>query len=198
MAQESFSAEDSLRLIQSMIERTRKQFSDQSHYFLLWGWSALLACVAQYILKVVYEYPRHYNVWWITVVCMVITVYFYRKDRKRSAVRTYINDNLTSIWSGLGLAFFVLSMIFVRFGFMYCFPFFISLYGAGAFISGRVLQFPPLTWGGITGFLLAIAAVWFPFDMQILFAAAALLACYIIPGHLLRIRHGQSSTLYAH
>ena len=179
-------------MIQSMIARTRKQFSDQSHYFLLWSWSALVACLAQYVLKAVYDYPRHYHVWWITALCVVITAFFYRKDRRRSSVKTYVNETLAHIWIGMGGSFLVLNMVFARFGFVYCFPFFITLYGAGAFISGRVLRFAPLVWGGLAGWLLAITAVWFSFDVQILLAAAALLTCYIIPAHLLRIRYSHS------
>jgi hypothetical protein len=192
MANETFSAEESLQLIQSMIDRTRKSFSDRSHYFLLWGWSALVACLAQYMLKVVYHYPRHYLVWWITLICLAATLVLRQKDRRRASVRTYVNENLNNVWTGLAFTFFVLSMIFVRFGFVYCYPFFITLYGAGAFISGRILQFAPLTWGGIAGWILAIGAVWFDFDIQVLLAAAALLICFIIPGHMLRIRYNHS------
>ena len=107
-------------------------------------------------------------------------------------VRTYAGESLINIWAALAISFFVLSMIFIKFGFVYCYPFFITLYGAGAFASGRILRFAPLITGGLIGWLLAIAAVWFNFDTQILFAAAALLFCYIIPGHLLRTRYAQS------
>lgn len=189
---EPFSVEDSLQVIQEMITKTRKDFSDKSHYFLLWGWSALIACLGQYVLKVVYEYPRHYLVWWITALCGIVTVIFYMKDSSRSVVRTHASDNLINIWTALAISFFVLSMIFIKFGFVYCYPFFITLYGAGAFASGRILRFTPLIAGGLTGWMLAIAAVWFSFDSQILFAVAALLFCYIIPGHLLRTRYARS------
>ena len=189
--QETFSVEESLLVMQEMITRTRKDFSDRSHYFLLWGWSALLGSLSQYILKVVYDYPRHYLVWWITVICVIVTVFFYLKDTNRPVVKTYVSENLTNIWSALAITFFVLNMIFIKFGFLYCYPFFITLYGVGAFVSGRILKFTPLIIGGLIGWLLAIAAVWFNFDSQILFAAAALLFCYIIPGHLLRIRYIQ-------
>lgn len=175
-----------------MITRTRKDFSDRSHYFLLWGWSALVACLGQYILKAVYDYPRHYLVWWVTAFTVVVTIIFYIRDKKKPLVKTYVRENLANIWTALAITFFVLNMIFIKFGFLYCYPFFITLYGAGAFASGRILRFTPLVVGGLIGSLLAIGSVWFIFDIQILFAAAALLFCYIIPGHLLRTRYAHS------
>lgn len=190
-AKETFSVEESLQVIQEMITKTRKDFSDKSHYFLLWGWSALIASLGQYILKAVYGYNRHYLVWWITPICMIVTVVFYIKGRKRTVVKTYVSENLTNLWAALAITFFVLNMIFVKFGFLYCYPFFITLYGAGAFASGQILRFTPLIIGGLIGWLLAIAAVWFSFDTQIIFAAVALLFCFIVPGHLLRTRYAQ-------
>lgn len=186
---DTFSVEESFQVIQTMINKTRKDFSDRSHYFLLWGWSALIASLGQYVLKAVYNYPRHYLVWWITAACVIATAVFYIRDAKKAAVKTYVRENLNHVWAALAITFFVLNMIFIKFGFVYCYPFFITLYGAGAFASGRILRFTPLIVGGLIGWLLAIAAVWFSFDVQVLFAAAAILFCYIIPGHLLRARY---------
>ena len=186
---ESFSIEQSLQIIQTMIAKTRKDFSDRSHYFLLWGWSALIASLAQYILKAHYNYPRHYLVWWITAGCVIATVAFYIRDNKKRIVKTYVSENLKNVWGAIAITFFVLNMIFVKFGFVYCYPFFITLYGAGAFLSGMILRYTPLVVGGIIGWSLAIASIWFIFDTQILFAALAILSCYIVPGHMLRIKY---------
>lgn len=45
MTSEPFSAEGSLQLIQNMINKTQRNFSDHSHYFLLWGWAAFFAMI---------------------------------------------------------------------------------------------------------------------------------------------------------
>lgn len=189
MMEQNFSPQDSLRIIHTMIEKTRQNISGNSHYFLLWGWAAFTACVSQYILKIYFNYPHHYLVWLITFVCLAFTVFFLRRDAKKEKVKTYAGDNMGYLWMGLGISFFVLGMIFVKFGWQYCYPFYILLYGIGTFVSGQILKFVPLTIGGITCFILAATSVWFNIDLQMLFAAAALLFSYIIPGHLLQVNY---------
>lgn len=95
------------------------------------------------------------------------------------------------LWSGMAVSFFVLSFI-INFlqtdknGWLYCYPFFILMYGLGTFVSGKILQFRPLVVGGIINWILACIAVFFDFDYQMLFAAAAILTSYLIPGYMIK------------
>ncbi len=189
MAEEKFSPEESLRLIQQMIEKTRRGFSDRSHYFLLWGWAALLGCIGQFVLKAVYNYPYHYQVWWITIVCAVVTAFLLKNESTQVKAKTYVRENLEYLWTGLAVTYVVLCLIFVRLGWQMCFPFFTMLYGAGAFVSGRIIQFTPFVWGGVIAWMFAAMSVWVGMDYQMLFAAGALLTGYTIPGHLLRLKY---------
>lgn len=186
MAASNFSAEDSLRLIENMIKKTRKDISYQSPYFLIWGWASLVASISQFTLNVVFDYPYHYLVWLITIPCIIITFIYAARDSKRVKVKTYVSENMSMLWAGVGISFFVLSLIFIRLGWFNCYPFYMMLYGLGSFVSGRILQFRPFLIGGIISWILAAIAIWFSFDYQALFAAAAILFSYIIPGHLIR------------
>lgn len=186
MAASNFSAEDSLRLIENMICKTRKDISYQSPYFLIWGWASFVASIGQFTLKVVFIYPYHYLVWLITIPCLIITFIYAARDSKRIKVKTYVSENMSMLWTGVGISFFVLSLIFIRLGWFNCYPFYMMLYGLGSFVSGRILQFRPFLIGGIISWILAAIAIWFSFDYQALFAAAAILFSYIIPGHLIR------------
>lgn len=190
---QNFSAEDSLQLIQNMISKAKQEISGQSFYFLLWGWSAFIACVGQFVLKVYFEYDHHYIVWLITIPCLIITMYNSIRRSKQRKVKTYVNTSMNYLWAGMGISFLVLSLIFFKLGWFNCYPFFILFYGLGAFVSGKFLQFTPFVVGGIISWLLAVIAIWFSFDYQALFAAAALLFTHIIPGHLLRKTHYVSS-----
>ncbi|MEJ7737676.1 MAG: hypothetical protein WKF97_09640 [Chitinophagaceae bacterium] len=192
MTNETFSAEESLQLIRNMIEKTRQGFSGSSHYFLIWGWATLLALLGQFVLKAIFKNPYHYHVWWISVLCFVITMLLQRNERRRLKVKTYVGEGMGYLWTGLGITFFVFCLLFFRLGWQNCYPFFITLYGVGTYVSGKILQFQPLVWGGIICWMLAAIAVWFSMDEQMLFAAGAILISYIIPGHLLRIKYHHS------
>ena len=109
------------------------------------------------------------------------------KEQKTRKVNTYVGDSMKYLWMGMGISFFVLSMILGGLGWNNAiFPFFIMLYGLGTFISGKFLQFKPLVFGGVAAWAMAIASAYFNYDYQMLFGAAAILVSYIIPAYLLR------------
>lgn len=176
----------SIELIQSMISKTKRSLKENSFYFLFWGWLAFGALLVQFLLKAVLHYPHHYLVWLVTIPAVFVTVWYGRKHERRSA-RTYLGDSMGQLWMGIGISFFVLSIIISAgpSGWLYAYPFFILFYGLGTFISGRLLQFKPMVIGGIINWVLAALCPLLPYDYQILLAALALLTSYIIPGHLL-------------
>lgn len=192
MQQQSFSPSDSIDLIRSMIDKTRQDFSDDSIYFLVWGWGAFLGCISQFILKTMFLYPYHYRVWFITIVCAVITLFISIRHKKEKRVKTYIGESMAYLWAGLGITFFIISIIFMKLGWQYCFPFFMLLYGLGTFVSGKIIKYQPLVYGGLISFFLSAISPWVQYDYQILLGAAAILASYIIPGHMLKLRYQRS------
>lgn len=189
--QENFSPQQSLQLIQSMIDKTKVSISENRFYFLFWGWLVFLAILTQFLLKVVFLYEHHYLVWILTIPAVIITVIYSARRHKRHTVKTYIGESMGYLWTGIGISFFVLSLIISNSpgGWANGYPFFILFYGLGTFISGKLLQFTPLVIGGIFNWALAIACVFVPFDYQLLLAAAAILTSYIIPGYLIKTDH---------
>jgi len=190
MEQENFSPQDSLKLIQSMIEKARQDMGDDSSHFLLWGWITFVACTGQYLLKNVFHYEKHYLVWLLIIPGVIISAYLGMREQKKQKANTYVGESMKYLWMGMGISFFVLSMILGKLGWNNnIFPFFIMLYGLGTFVSGQFLQFKPLIAGGVLAWALAILSAYFNYDYQILFAAAAILISYIIPAYMLRYKN---------
>ena len=189
MHQENFSPEQSLQLIQSMISKTKQGMSDNSIYFLVWGWLTFFACTGQFVLKNIYNYEKHYLVWLVVIIGIIFSIYQGRKEEKRNRATTYIDDSIKYLWSGMAASFFVLGMILTRLGWdTVVFPFFIMLYGLGTYVSGSIIRFRPLIIGGIVAWALAIGSTFVNYDYQMLFGAAAILVSYIIPAYMLRSR----------
>jgi hypothetical protein len=187
MAEDNFSPAESLQLIQSMIVKTRKNMVDNSGHFLLWGWISFVACTGQFILKNIVHYQKHYLVWLLIIPAIIFSVYWSITHDRKKVVTTYIDDSMKYLWMGMGISYFVLSMILTRMGWnTNIFPFFILMYGLGTFVSGLLLQFKPLVYGGICAWVLAITATFFNYDYQMLFGAGAILISYIIPAYLLK------------
>ena len=195
MSEENFSPEQSLQLIRSMISKTRQNMSDKSIYFLVWGWLTFIACTAQFILKNIFHYEQHYLVWLVVIIGVVFSIYQARKTGKMARVRTYVDDSMKNLWTGMGIGYFVLSMILTRLGWESAvFPFFIMLYGLGTFISGTFLKFKPLITGGLVAFALAVGSTFVSYDYQMLFGAAAIFFSYILPAYMLRSKNKMETT----
>ena len=189
MNEENFSPKESLLLIQSMIDKTKQVMSDNGIHYLVWGWLTFIACTGQFLLKHVFDYPQHYYVWFVVVIGVAFSIYQGSRESKTRKVKTYVGESIKYLWIGMGIAYFVLSMILSKIGWdKVVFPFFIMLYGLGTFVSGSIIQFRPLVIGGICAFILAIASSYASYDYQMLYGAGAILVSYIIPAYILRAR----------
>jgi hypothetical protein len=187
MATDNFSPEQSLQLIRSMISKTRQEMSDNSIYFLVWGWITFIACTGQFVLKHIIKYGQHYQVWFLIIFGIGFSIWQGSREGRNQRVKTYVGESMKWLWMGMGVSFFVLSIILSKIGWgSAVFPFFIMLYGLGTFVSGCFLRFKPLIIGGIIAWALAAASAWATYDYQMLLGAAAILISYIIPAYLLR------------
>ena len=88
MQNENFSPEDSIRVIQAMIEKTKFTVADNSYYFLLWGWLVFIGCIGQFVLKVLVQYPYHYLIWNITFIGIIFSIYHGVKGRGQKKAKT--------------------------------------------------------------------------------------------------------------
>ena len=188
MEDENFSPQDSLRVIQSMIDKTKDGLSENGIYFLLWGWLVFIGCLLQYTLLVIVKTPRHYYAWLIVIIGFVFSIVHSIKYKRKQRVKTYVSDSMSRLWTGMSISFIALIFIFPNVGWENAFPFYILFYATGTFISGGLLRFRPLQIGGGICWLLAIAATFVSYQNQILCSAAAIFVSYLVPGYLLTRR----------
>jgi hypothetical protein len=194
--QQDITPEQSLRIITSMIETTKHNISDSSHFFLLWGYATSIGCLLQYILFAVVRYKHHYYAWFITIVATIIHFVFLRNYAKKEQVKTFVGEANSKLWAAMAMAFFAVSVIFTKMGWQYCYPIFILLYGIGTYVSGNLIQFKPLIVGGFICIFLAAVTAYLPYDLQMLMMAIAIIISYIVPGHLLRQYYQNKKLLY--
>ena len=160
----------------------------KSHFYLVWGWITFIACVGQFILKHIVGYDKHYLVWLITFVGVAYSIYQGIREGKKERVKTYAGESMQHLWTGMGIAYILLSFVIsMTSGWGgNAFPLFIILYGLGTFISGSILKFRPLVLGGLLAWAIAIGSVYVEYDYQILMAGLAILVSYIIPAYIFR------------
>lgn len=188
--EKDLSPQESLRIIQSMINKTKDTVAADSFYFLLWGWLTFICCIAAYILKVYLQFPYHYYVWLLMPVGGIISGIYGMKQSKKEKVKTFVGEAIGYLWIALAFSFFLLAIInALTNAWQTAFTYYILLYAIGTFVTGNLLQFKPLVIGGIINFILAAVSVKFGYDLQLLIGGLAILCSYIIPGYLLKAQY---------
>jgi cell division protein FtsW (lipid II flippase) len=192
MQEDNITQQQSLDIIESMINKAKNQFSENGFVYLLWGWVILVCSISQFILRSL-NYPKHYLVWMLTWLALIVQVVYYAKRKKRKTVKTYTDDIIGYVW----MTFVIMLLLCGAFVSRQLQPqqYYIAnitilvLYGMPTFLSGVILKFRPLVVGGICCWILAVAAGFLPHDLIILLLAVAVITAWIIPGYLLRSRY---------
>jgi hypothetical protein len=187
---ESFSPEESLHLIQSMIDQAKSSVADKSFYFLLWGWLVFIGAAGQYVLAVIVRTDWNPIIWNIMFVGVIVSAMYGIRQKKIRTVKTYVDDGLRNIWTAIGVVQSLIVFVFLRRGdWEHCYTFFILTYSIGCFLTGRLLRFAPLIGGAVLCWLLVVLTTFVDAGTNMLLLAAAVLGSYIIPGYLLRAQY---------
>jgi hypothetical protein len=182
------SAEESLQIIEAMINKAKNTVADNSLLFLLWGWLVFIASIAQFILKVLFNYPYHYYTWSLLLIALAVSIFRYKKKSTISTSKTYTDYIIGNLWAGIISSYILLTVIFFRVGWGHSYTFYVFLTSLSCFLTGRLLDFLPLVTGSIICVSLVLLTTFVNYDYGILICGFAVLAGYIIPGHLLRLK----------
>jgi hypothetical protein len=183
MEEKNITEQESLVIIQQMMNKTKEQLFDNSNLFLLWGFAAFICTVTQYFL-IKTNIQNSEAVWIAMPIIAVIHIYIVIKQRSKIKVQTYNGNAISALWTAIGFAF--ISIVFFASQKINILPTIILLYAIGTFVTGKVIDFKPLVFGGSVCFLLSIAIAFIKDENQLILMAAAILISYIIPGFLLK------------
>jgi hypothetical protein len=183
MEERAITESESIRIIQEMIDKSKQQLRNRSKYLLLWGIAVFICALTQYVL--VKLGVRHTGRIWLAMpLLLIVHVFIASREIKHERVVTHNSLAIRSLWIALGISFFVVAFMFSREAFMP--SMLILLYGIGTFTTGRILQFKPLIYGGLSCFILSIVSNYIEREEQLLILALSVLVSYIIPAILLK------------
>ncbi|HCM76145.1 MAG TPA: hypothetical protein DIS90_07170 [Cytophagales bacterium] len=182
---DSLSPHQSLDLIQSMIRQAQGNMSNNSFYFILWGWVVVIANLGMYSMIKYTEFQYPHYVWLIAIPAWIVTmVYGSRQGRKQR--RTSHLDKINMwLWIGFGVCLlpFIVFITKVNYNIN---PIILIITSLPTFVTGVMLRFKPLIWGGISFYVFGIICfLMSPID-QFLIGAIAIACGYLIPGYLLK------------
>ena len=190
MKTQELTKEESLEIITSMIGEAKRSIAKGgSFYFLLWGFVVAIANFGQYILDMI-DYGRPYIVWSISIPAAMVTVIYSVKLGRRSGVTSHFDRIYGQIWMVLGIAMVCTLVFMSKINFNHN-AIIMLLAASGTYISGSMLRFKPLIFGGLILILASCVAFTQTPENQNLVAGIAIIAGYIIPGFLLKKQEGE-------
>lgn len=184
-----FSPEQSLQLIEGMINKAKNRFSDDSFLYLLWGWVVFICSVVHFLLLKFQWAKQPEMIWLLTWVTVVVQIIYLVKQRKKETVKTYTDEVINYLWVTFGISMFLVSFILSKQNsWILLYPIVLLLYGIPTFLTGVIMKFMPLKIGGISCWLLCIIATLIPPVYTLLLLAIAMMMAWIIPGYLLKAK----------
>ena len=186
---QKFSPEQSLHLIQSMIEKAKQDLANNSFYLLLWGWLIFIAALLNFGLMKFTRFEQPYLVWnlvWIGAIASIIKGI---KDSKKIAVKTFVGETMKFFGISQAILYTGLAFFFGKYDLWnISFPLYILVYAVTCFFMGAIMQFPLLKLTGLLCLPIMVVGVYVSFDWQLLLIALAILISYVIPGHVLYMK----------
>jgi len=185
-----FTEQQSIKVIHEMIENTKAKFRDNGFFYLLWGWLVLIASISHFIMmNLGYEYA------WLPWPVMMIGggivsgIAGYRLGKKAS-VKTFFDTAIVSLWYAFTITLFIILVAsgVGRISWDTANVLIIALYGLGTFISGNMMKFKPLIYGGIFSWILACVGLFLPALYSLPLVSVSIIVAYLIPGYMLKSR----------
>ncbi len=185
MEEKTITPQESLDIIQAMISTAKNKLADDGFHIIFWGWLVFIAAMTHYV-TILLNYKWGQYVWLLMPLGGIVSFIYGYKQSKKEKVKTQVESYLGYLWSGFGIAMAACLFMMPQNGIKITYFFLMLLYGLATFVSGGILKFKPLIFGGIFSFAMAIASVFMGEKEQLLCISIALLGSYIIPRHLLR------------
>ena len=182
---ESLNPHQSLDLITSMIQQAKGNVRKSSFYFLLWGWTIVIANLGVYILIAFTDVKNPFLMFSLTIPAGIISAIYGARHAKTETVTTHLDQIHKWVWIGYGINC-VLIIVAGRFISWMVNPMIITMCALPTFVTGVILKFRPLMLGGIVFWTLGTVLFFLPIKEQFLVAAVSIALGYLVPGYMLR------------
>lgn len=194
--EKKLSESESMELITSMINSAKNNFEENGFLYLLWGWVVLGCCLVQFSATYFFHSDKGGIVWVATFLVAIYQLFYLSRKTKKRRVKTYMDELYGMVWIAFSIALFCFIYVLALYEKIEMVSSVILiLYGIPTFLSGALLKFKPLVWGGVFCWVLGVVSPFVENQYRILLIALALLVAWIIPGYLLRSRYEKSNQM---
>ena len=191
MDEKKLSGEESLQLIQQMIQVAKDDHRENGDGWLIWGWLLFVTSLASVIMGYT-GLSEYIGDAWTGMLVIGLAVYVAGRlqKKKHKRVQTYVQELLEKLGTGFFISLFTLIAASFMSNSSFSFGYFYVLYAFWMFIHGSAIRFRPLIIGAIVNWTAAIAIFYIKdFRQDMMISAVAILVGYLIPGYMLRAEY---------
>lgn len=199
--------QESLLLIQQMINKAKNSYLDSGIGPMLWG-SVIAVCSLVTFFRIKYDFDLPFDIWLLPLVAVIPQIYIAVKENRTSKVKGYDDKIIDSVWICFGISIFLL--IFINANIIkelnpvfqtyidlkgyrpeynyssFTSSFFLLLYGIPTIITGSCRNMRPMFYGGIVCWICCVISIYTKIEWDMLLTAIAATAAWLIPGIILR------------
>ncbi|MBE9468199.1 MAG: hypothetical protein IMY72_07755 [Bacteroidetes bacterium] len=185
--EKKFNPEESLKLIDDMITTAKGNIKDGSFYFLLWAWIVIAGSLGHYILLKFTTFEHPYIAWSVIFVGIILSMVHGFMQSKRDKVTSHIEKVYVFIWFAFLISYFIIGFFSSKINYQIT-PIVFILSANATFLSGIIIKFKPLIFGGIFMWVAAIITFFLSPENQLLSIPIIVTFGYLIPGYILRCK----------
>ena len=185
MQERNISPEESLQIIQKMIDNSRLKVAENGFHLIVWAIMISIASICQYLMITYRFHLERSWLMWIGAVVIGFTIgniYEYRRHKNQKIEKNKMNRIVDFIWMSFGISSALVWLIAFRYSLYDITPLIHISLGAATFISGIDLQIKSLNLGGIIFWDACIICVIISSPLNLLINAAAMIIGFLTPG----------------
>jgi len=191
-------AKEEIRLIQEMIQKTRKSTAESGTLYFFWGIWIILAILGNYVLVWLEKYDW---IWlnWIAFVLvgMAYSAFYGIRQEKKQASATYAQMATRYLAIACAMGFVLFGLIFPIFK-LYSWevipPLIAALAGIELFGVGGIYDWNLLKWCGALWWLASLAMLLVPSHFRTMAFVPVIILAYLLPGWVLRSNYKKTVT----
>ncbi|MHA8062081.1 hypothetical protein PQG22_12495 [Aquirufa beregesia] len=170
---------ESLAIIQKVVNSTRQDYHIQRKFYILWGMLIAVASFSQYaILNHILSIPWFYPWIFFPGIGLILSIFWGLSSKKTSL--SYYNHFVLTMWFTLYIAI-GLSLFISLFNQISPFPYLLVCVGIGTSISGFLMKNRLFILCGLIFGIGAIYCLYLPFQQQLLLNGACMIIGNVMP-----------------
>ncbi|MCX6330138.1 MAG: hypothetical protein NTZ85_11595 [Bacteroidia bacterium] len=186
--------EESLKIITEMINKTKMNIRQSSFHLLFWGWLILFCSLSEYLLLKLTNYASPWYIWYLVIPGVFVSLIYGFVNGRKEHVHTYAE--MVYMWTWMGfLVVAIVLMVYLNLEKRYDLipPFILLAAGLPTFVSGFIIKFKPLIFGGASFWIFSLIAFFGGPSVAPLTVPVAMLTGYLIPGYMLKRKNGHDT-----